>query len=294
MRTLSKAVLLIALASPLMAGCQSLFGRSAMRGTEFRIAAQVDPLQYAGTEMARGYKALDDQQYGLAIIAFRNAQGFADHRAAAFNGLAIAYSQIGRPDLAERFFKQAIAENSSDPRYQANLANFYGTRPQVAARSAIGESLGQSPLVAARPESISADRLIAGNRDFASISIERPASRTVRVSLGEVRVALAATPTAVERRRNPRQVAITTNAPERRPNIAYIAKNSGPAPRTVRFEMPRPRDMRIVANEVRQAPTMPQAGFQRRRSPAGLAMAAARLAGNVPEYPIKLTFLRAR
>ena len=297
MRALPKAITLLALASPLLGGCQSIFGHTSLHEPRFRIPAQIDPLKYADLEMASGLKALNDQQYGLAIAAFRNAQSWVDHRAAAFNGLAIAYSQIGRPDLAERFFKQAIAENPGDVGFQANLANFYRNTPELAARSAISGSLATSLPLTATPNSTSAVKVITGGRDLATINAERPEQRTVRISLSEVRITLptapAASPTTIQRRSNPMHVAIA-NPRVRRPNNAFLARMNGAAPATVRFDISRSRIMSPAANEVRPALAMPQSGFQRRQNPSFMAAALAALRKLVPDYPVKFSIWHAR
>ena len=54
-------------------------------------------------------EALVDGRTLEAIDAFMIAKSFPEQAPAAFNGLAVAYSRLGRTDLTERFFQTAIA-----------------------------------------------------------------------------------------------------------------------------------------------------------------------------------------
>lgn len=221
MRISRLAILALAATAPLLGGCQSIFGTSHNMKTEQWVPEQREPAEYAQSQMALGRDALEYRQYGLAIIAFRNARLVPGHAAAAYNGLAIAYAQIGRPDLAERYFRQAMAEAPGDKRYSANLAHFYQSVPASAVRPARAEALaagdGYAPVVATAQQDV---RILPGAAARSAIRIEAPAQRMVRVSANEVRIATQS-PTGVDpRRRAPlRQAAAAT--PVRRVNPNY-------------------------------------------------------------------------
>lgn len=111
-----------------LAGCASIFHQSArVQEPGMWVPKERNAQEYAASQLALGKDALDQKQYGLALIAFRNAQRFPEVAAEAHNGLGIAFAQIGRPDLAERFFKLAISEAPAETRFFANLARFYDT-----------------------------------------------------------------------------------------------------------------------------------------------------------------------
>src|SRR5207248_1274431 len=95
---------------------------------------------FSEEQLAIGKQRLDQGHYGLAIQAFSNAQLSPEQSAAAYNGMAIAYLQLGRPDLAEHFFRQAIAGDPSCQRYQVNLSRFYTSVAEDEVRKASPEA----------------------------------------------------------------------------------------------------------------------------------------------------------
>jgi tetratricopeptide (TPR) repeat protein len=228
MQRTSKALVLLALAAPLLGGCQALFGKS-YDASNVRVAPGIGDLaEYGETQLAIGRDALDSGDYGLAIVAFRNAKQAPDQIAAAHNGMAIAYLQLGRPDLAERFFKLAIAGAPGDKRFQANLTRFYGSVPEVAIRT-VRESEAelasaatlQAPALALAPQSAT----IVASSGPSVITAQRPLDRMVRVSSSEVAIRTASALTADPRRRA--RSAVAGAAPQgRRLNPAYPVKLS--------------------------------------------------------------------
>jgi tetratricopeptide (TPR) repeat protein len=127
----------LALAATLLGGCQSLFGA---RIGKFEPRSPVVPQAWGpvgspAAALADGRRQLATGQYGLAISRFREAAVKADNAAAAHNGLGVAYAQLGRADLARRYFLAAIAEAPSDPRYVANLERLVASTRIVAAEA---------------------------------------------------------------------------------------------------------------------------------------------------------------
>lgn len=209
MRKTPAAVLLLTLTVPLLSGCHFLFGKS--RSFRAELPPQQDPHAFAAAQMAAGREALSNEQYGAAVIAFRNAWLAPEYSAAASNGLAIAYSEIGRPDLAERYFKRAIAEAPGDVRYRSNLALFYERTPLFASREMRSEMLGAA-------DSSSPVQLFPGAEPGSTIRVVTPISHLVRVSAYEVRLDDPKPGASAPPRRAPVRVAAATQEPVRASN----------------------------------------------------------------------------
>ena len=90
------------------------------------VLADLTPAQ----SLVQGRTYLAARQYGLAIELFKTAARDPVQRADSLNGLAVAYDGIGRADLAERYFQEALAARPGDPRLRANLARFYAVSGQ--------------------------------------------------------------------------------------------------------------------------------------------------------------------
>lgn len=218
-----KSLLIAVATAPLLAGCSSIFGGHHHLGSRAEQWMQYasEPAGYADTQIAEGRQALQDAQYGQAIIAFRNAQRFPETAAAAANGLGVAYAQIGRSDVAEHYFELAVSQAPDDRRFSANLERL---RYQLAAQQTI---VSIKPTLAGEaPAGSMAGRMIAafpGTAARAGIRVEAPAARIARVSATEVRLAPTDAERADPRRRAPAAaVVVATSAqPDRRRNPNY-------------------------------------------------------------------------
>lgn len=100
--------------SPLLAGWG--FSKKAPAAGAFSRPA-ADPL--VALEEGRIY--LRNGQISAAVASFKIAQ--LDPAAApdAKNGLGVAYVKLGRPDVADRYFREALALRPGEDRYAANL-----------------------------------------------------------------------------------------------------------------------------------------------------------------------------
>lgn len=98
-----------------------------------------------GEAIDQGKRHLDDHNFALAISQFREALRLDPEQAAAHNGLAIAYTSIGRPDLARRHFELAVAYGPSDPKYQGNYERFLGTSQAGAEAALVRAGTGDGP-----------------------------------------------------------------------------------------------------------------------------------------------------
>ena len=172
----------------MVAGCQSTRWHGAATSTPHAPMITSATAPDAGAaQLAAGREALDAGNVSAAVTAFRNAKLFPEHAAAAYNGLAVAYSRIGRSDLTERFFRQAIALAPENERFAENLARFerkHGALQQAEAPSVLAAAVPQTdPAVPVRVEA--RPRII---RIAPGVVAEAPASRMTRLSAYEVRI----------------------------------------------------------------------------------------------------------
>lgn len=189
------------LASSLLAGCQSIFGSHAKLevrpvGVEQTAAAAAVALEEGRQHVTRG-------EIASAIAAFRTAAHDPASAAPAYNGLAAAYALIGRGDLAERYFQQAIAADPQDARFAANLAKFYRSREAELARA----SAVQAPIVVAQTDDAAV-----------SLAEARPVSeRVMRAGPSHVVITAAPASTGAVTRVSRQEIAIRTlpDAPAR-------------------------------------------------------------------------------
>lgn len=210
------------LASTLLAGCQSIFGSHAKLevrpvGTEQTAATSAIALEEGRQYLTRG-------EIASAIAAFRIAAHDPASVAPAHNGLGVAYALMGRGDLAERYFQQAISADPGDPRFTANLAKFYRSREAElakaqAVRAPIVVVQADDPSVAVAEVEPVADRVMRAGPSNVVITAATGGAGVTRVSRQEVVIrtlpdapALAASDS---RRRNPRYVEARRSYPIR-------------------------------------------------------------------------------
>lgn len=169
-RTLMLATLPLA---ALLAGCQSFGAKSRHLEAGIRVAEPVDAMALVTQQLAEGRAALAARNYATAVASFRSAALEPTAAAEAHNGLAIAYAGIGRDDLADRYFRTAIAEAPENSRYQANLVRLDRTRQRIMAVAEARLAAASRPM----PE-----RRLAGTASRASILLVAPQRRLQRIS----------------------------------------------------------------------------------------------------------------
>ncbi|WP_435417887.1 tetratricopeptide repeat protein [Parerythrobacter aurantius] len=120
MKKLLGPVTLMVAASAL-GGCQSPFLQSL--GLVKKTPAQAGFVRGADSVVAleEGRAFLRDGQISAAVASFKIAQIDPDTAADAKNGLGVAFAKLGRLDLADRYFREALALRPSDDRFAANL-----------------------------------------------------------------------------------------------------------------------------------------------------------------------------
>lgn len=226
-----KNLMLAVAGTAILAGCGSPLTRVRLTGapTEELTAVPVN------SDLAAGKRALADGQYGAAVAALRLARLDPACTAEATNGLGVAYAQLGRNDLAERYFREAVAMDPQDRRFAANLARFEQARAvQLAARPA------PSPVVAPAPQ-LKAGMRVASGGGSKAVSVGGAAPvRALRVAAPEpVKVGEPAVRTAAAAPAAAKPAAVTVD----------------PAP-TARLTVVSPRPI---------APTLPSASATRSR-----------------------------
>ncbi len=228
-----KNLMLAVAGTAILAGCGSPLTRVRLTGapTEELTAVPVN------SDLAAGKRALADGQYGAAVAALRLARLDPACTAEATNGLGVAYAQLGRNDLAERYFREAVAMDPQDRRFAANLARFEQTRAvQLAERPA------PPPVVAPASQLIAGLRVASGGGSKAvSVGGTAPV-RALRVAAPEpVKVGEPAVRTAAAAPAAAKPAAVTVD----------------PAPTaTARLTVVSPRPI---------APTLPSASATRSR-----------------------------
>lgn len=179
-----RAFLLGASLAVILAGC-------AQQG-ELRVTAvggQETPTD-DGT-LAKAHLLLSRGEHALAVDAYRKAIRYSPGNAAAYNGLAIAYDQLGRHDLSRRYYELALAYAPREAKYYRNLARSLESQ---GLKNEAAKVLAQMDAPAADPVSAPAQPSL---RSLAQIASEKVASfadaasgmirpHLERLSMGEV------------------------------------------------------------------------------------------------------------
>ena len=207
-----KRILAGALLATMLAGCQSIFGHHSAR-LDVRPVGEAQTAAAAAIALEEGRQHLIRGEVASAIVALRTASSDPATAAPAHNGLAVAYAMLGRGDLAERYFQQAIAEDPADQRFSANLARFYQSREAAMAKAVVvpapvviatvEEAALATPVVEAAVE-----REFRAGPSLVRVSNPTPQAALTRVSRQEVVIHSApqspVLASADSRRRNPR------------------------------------------------------------------------------------------
>lgn len=124
-----------------LGGCSWFGGSSRSAEASAQPATYAQAYQaYAQVKLAAGRRALGTGATVAALEAFRLAARDPETAAAAHNGMAVAYSRLGRTELAGRYFQLAMIEAPENADFAANLARFnrsaYPSQPALAAAPA--------------------------------------------------------------------------------------------------------------------------------------------------------------
>ena len=203
-------VVLSLVCTPALSGCQWFGGGKAdlaSSGLTREIAET-----FGEDQLAAGKAALAERRTSEAIDFFMVARLYPEHAAEAYNGLGVAYSQLGRSDLTEKFFQTAIALAPGDERFRSNLALLYERQGMSrTARIDVGLLPPAAPF-----------RTSTAHGSEVEETADQP--RVAAVSLANGVVALA--PESRLRRTSPRQVVVESPAgdagavrPDRSPQV---------------------------------------------------------------------------
>lgn len=91
-------------------------------GSRPKVQQQADMSAYFKDRLADGREHLEAGRPTKAIEAFRQASYDPAVAPEAFNGMAVAYSQLGRDDVARELFVRAVDLDPTDQRFARNLA----------------------------------------------------------------------------------------------------------------------------------------------------------------------------
>lgn len=180
---MKRAISVVALATCTLAlgGCQTLFGTSSFASlTPDENSTSLDMSDYFASRFETGRLHLTHGRPTQAVIAFRQASYDPAYAGSAYNGMGVAYAQLGRQDLARRYFTMALAAEPQDERFARNLARLEqaplddGERAELAG---VAPSSSQAPL----PETRTIETTRPENPGLLRIS-----SREVQISAAAV------------------------------------------------------------------------------------------------------------
>ena len=180
-----RAFLLGASLAAMLAGCaqQGELRITAVGGQETQ--ADDGALLKAQILLSRG-------EHALAVDAYRKAIRHNPGNASAYNGLAIAYDQLGRHDLSRRYYELALAYAPREGKYYRNLARSLERQglKNEAARILAQLDAGEAPAPAAAPEP-SSFRALAQIASEQAAAVANAATGAIRphlerLSMGEV------------------------------------------------------------------------------------------------------------
>lgn len=226
MKTTISAATLLAMGAVVLTGCQAIGGSRFARHSG-PVPQERSAEDYAADQLRLGREALGLREWGLALISFRLVRHMPEHAAEASNGMAIAYANVGRPDLAERLFRQAVELAPGDGRYQANLKQFYTATPEFAVKVDRGAT-GFAATAQVEP-AIPAPRTIMPRSGGAVIRIVLPTPSMVRLSAGEVHLGSPASGGSGQARVMPRSAMVSASGVRRvNPQFRRVAEPPPP------------------------------------------------------------------
>ncbi|QUL38129.1 tetratricopeptide repeat protein [Erythrobacter sp. JK5] len=174
-----------------LSGCQSFLAELG-----FKSKSASEEAQFATGDSERlelGREALRAGAPGNAIYHFERAVLDPKVAPEAYNGLGIAYVQLGREDLAERFFNVAVMLRPSDTRFARNLNRLYQSQiGQSATAVASREAEADRALAEAASAAVAEGLIEPDARDFerrGAIVLDNRRPRIQRSSTGEIAVA---------------------------------------------------------------------------------------------------------
>lgn len=199
-------VAILAIAPLSLSACSSITTPNDSQSAENASGASLD--EYFADQLEAGRTHLANGRVSAAINAFRQARMHRDYAADAANGLAVSYARIGREDLAERYFREAIALAPGNEKFARNLARLEG---RMAAEATVLAEAQKLPAMDAPPE--------------------LPAVPQAVTNMGFVAAFAPFTP--------------SRPGAESRPNTIMVAAREGQSERSLAAAQDRPREIRV-------------------------------------------------
>lgn len=136
--------ILIGALSVTLAGCGTVnpFGKRQANN------ASVDMADYFAQRVEIGRRHLKEGRPSLAIEAFRQGSYDPRYSAEALNGMGVAYTMLGRSDVARELFARAIKNDPSDARFARNLARLDAVSAPISGGAELAALPGQAPQIA--------------------------------------------------------------------------------------------------------------------------------------------------
>jgi tetratricopeptide (TPR) repeat protein len=122
MKARHTGLILSVLAISTLGGCQNIW--SSNHRLADRTVEDLDLSGYFALRLEEGRIHLQANRPGAAIYAYRQASYDPDLRAAAYNGMAIAFDRLGRTDLAQSYFMAAVQIEPENVSFASNFVHF--------------------------------------------------------------------------------------------------------------------------------------------------------------------------
>jgi len=172
----------------MLSGCQSFPLTSWMFKGHRPEAASVQLAQSGAGSLEEGKDFLRQGNIASAVASLRVARLDRATFGEASNALAIAYARLGRPDLADRYFREAIMSEPENDKYAANLLRLQSDVLLARAQAAAPAVAAATPPPAPVPQP-SSDGLAYGTVERVSRTEVRVLSRS---DLGNAPIAVVA------------------------------------------------------------------------------------------------------
>ncbi len=182
----------LVMAATALSGCQGFNELFSFKQSRAEVPVATASV-FGAEELEQGRAALKAGYPARAIDLFRLAALNEEVAPDAFNGMAVAYTKLGRADLAERYFNTAITLDSSNPKYAANLARFYDSPLGQSQRAlAMRNAEAKASLALAEKAAVSQGLIDAPVpvRKIGSVTLETPTPlRVTRTDRRELKLA---------------------------------------------------------------------------------------------------------
>lgn len=213
-----------------LSGCQSFLGAlnfgNQNKGVQH--ASADTGAVFGSDELEAGRAALKAGHVGVAIEQLRLAALNEETAPDAFNALGVAYAKLGRADLSERYFKMALALDSANPKFAANLQRFYNSPLGNSARALAMRQKEADAMLASAEQAAAAQGLTeaaAQSETRGALTLVKPGVTMTRMTNREISIATRGGDNVTEARGGMPTVAIRNPA---KPAPAALQESAEP------------------------------------------------------------------